>query len=176
MIEYLQEEVGLGVREARMLAALSAGSISKALVLSDEDPIELRKPGTLAARACAAWRHECVMKGVQSFTRFGKAGREALRQMVDFQQLWLRDLLRARCDVPREQLVNRDREKEIRRQAQNVTAEEIRRRLMVLEEMIRAIDGNVTPELAMFSGISRVAGARYGEGEWPKHATAKWEY
>jgi hypothetical protein len=73
-------------------------------------------------------------------------------------------------------MLNRDREYELRRQAQNVSAEENRRLLKVLEELIRAIDGNVTPELAIFSGLSRVAGARFGEHGWPKHSTARWSY
>jgi DNA polymerase-3 subunit delta' len=176
VIDFLHERIGLDTRDARMLAALSAGSLSKALALRDEDPIELRNQALALLEPALRGDASGLWKSVQSFTRFGRVGREALRQMVDFQQLWLRDLLRARYDAPREQLVNRDREKEIRRQSQAVSAEEIRRRLMVLEEMLRAIEGNVTPELAMFSGVSRVAGARLGEGEWPKHATAKWEY
>jgi hypothetical protein len=57
-----------------------------------------------------------------------------------------------------------------------VDAAEARRRLMVLEEMLRAIEGNVTPELAMFSGLARLAGSRVGEGEWPRHAGARWDY
>lgn len=176
VIEFLEERIGTETRDARMLAALSAGSLSKALVLRDEDPIELRNQSLALLEPALRGDANALWKGVQSFTRYGRAGREALRQMVDFQQLWLRDLLRAHYDAPREQLVNRDREKEIRRQAQHVTATEIRRRLMVLEEMLRAIEGNVTPELAMFSGMARVAGARYGEGEWPNHVTARWDY
>ena len=107
---------------------------------------------------------------------FGRTGREALRRMVEFHELWLRDLLRARYEAPREALVHRDREKEIRRQAALTDASEIRRRVMVLEEVLRAIEGNVTPELALFSGLSRVAGQRLGEGEWPRPATARWDY
>src|SRR5439155_5939268 len=101
---------------------------------------------------------------------------DSLRLLIEFHQLWLRDLLRARWDAPREQLVNRDREKEIREQAARLDAREIRRRLMVLEEVLKAIEGNVTPELAMFSGVSRVAGRHHGEGEWPRHAAARWSY
>jgi len=47
---------------------------------------------------------------------------------------------------------------------------------MVLEEMLRAIDGNVAADVAMFSGMARVAGARLGEGEWPPHPTGRWSY
>jgi hypothetical protein len=42
--------------------------------------------------------------------------------------------------------------------------------------MLRAIEGNVTADLTLFSGLARVSGARLGEGEWPRHATGRWEY
>jgi DNA polymerase-3 subunit delta' len=176
VIEFLESRVGMPNREARMLAALSAGSLAKALSLRDENPVEMRNQALAMLEPAASGETAALWKAAQSFTRFGKAGRESLRQLVEFQQLWLRDLMRARYGASREALVNRDREAEIRRQAEQVSAEEIRRRLMVLEELIRAIDGNVTPELAIFSGMSRVAGARFGERDWPKHATARWSY
>jgi DNA polymerase III subunit delta' len=176
LIEFLESRVGLAHREARILAALSAGSLGRALGLRDEDPIDMRNQSLAMLEPALRGDAAGLWKAAQSMTRFGKAGRETLRQMVEFQQLWLRDLLRARYDAPRESLVNRDREAEIRRLAPKVSAEEIRRRLMVLEEMLRAIDGNVTPELALFSGMSRVAGERFGENDWPKHSTARWSY
>jgi DNA polymerase-3 subunit delta' len=176
VIDFLETRVGMPNREARMLAALSAGSLAKALSLRDENPIEMRNQALAMLEPAARGETAALWKAAQSFTRFGKAGRESLRQLVEFQQLWLRDLLRARYEAPRETLVNRDREAEVRRQAGLVSAEEIRRRLMVLEELIRAIDGNVTPELAIFSGMSRVAGARFGERDWPRHSTARWSY
>ena len=108
--------------------------------------------------------------------KYGRTGRETLRRMFEIHQLWLRDLLRAKADAPRELLANRDREAEIRRLAVALDAGEIRRRLMVLEEAIQSIDGNVTADLTVFSAMSRVAGRRIGEGEWPAHAAAPWDY
>jgi hypothetical protein len=96
--------------------------------------------------------------------------------MVEFQPLWLRDLLRARYGALREELVNRDRESEIRRQAEGAEPAEIRRRLMVLEEMLRTIEGNVTPELSMFSALSRLGGERFAGDAWPPPPTARWAY
>ena len=109
-------------------------------------------------------------------TNYGRSGREVLRRMVEFHQLWLRDLLRARYGAPREELVNRDRETEIRRQAEHAEPAEIRRRLLVLEEMLRTIEGNVTPELAMFSALSRLGGEHFEADSWPPHPTARWDY
>jgi hypothetical protein len=47
---------------------------------------------------------------------------------------------------------------------------------MVFEEMLRTIEGNVTPELAMFSALSRVSGGHFDEAAWPPHPTARWDY
>jgi hypothetical protein len=96
--------------------------------------------------------------------------------MVEFHELWLRDLLRARCGAPREALVNRDREVDIRRLAGRTPPDEIRRRLFVLEELLRALDGNVTPELALFSTVARLGGERFARESWPTHPTARWDY
>src|SRR5436190_926017 len=93
-----------------------------------------------------------VWMATQGFARFGRGGRESLRLMIEFHQLWLRDLLRARYGDPaREDLVHRDREAEIRKLATDADAGEIRRRLLVLEEVLRAVEGNVAPDVALFS-------------------------
>ena len=173
---FLETRAGQGEKAARMLAALAGGSLARALVLRDLDPRAERDAAlallTPALRGDAA----ALWTAAQKATRYGKSGREALRRMAEFHQLWLRDLLRARYGAAREDLVNRDLETEVRRQAEGVDATEIRRRLMVLEEMVRAIEGNVSADAAIFSGLLRVSGARPGEGEWPRHATARWDY
>ena len=72
--------------------------------------------------------------------------------------------------------MHRGREAEIRAEAMTVDAPEIRRRLMVLEEALRSIDGNVSADLTLFSALARVGGSRMGEGRWPAHSTARWDY
>ena len=76
----------------------------------------------------------------------------------------------------RETLVNRDREPEIRRQAEKLEATEIRRRLMALEEALRAIEGNVTPDLALFSALMRYGNPGFETRSWPAHAAGRWRY
>ena len=102
--------------------------------------------------------------------------RETLRRMIEFHMLWLRDLMRAQVGAPAELLVHRDREREIREQATKVTPTEIRRRLLALEEALQSIEGNVSPDLTIFSAMVRVGGRRIGEGQWPPHAAARSEY
>ena len=96
--------------------------------------------------------------------------------MIEFQELWLRDVLRARFGAARDQLVHRDREPEIRRHAEHADPTEIRRRLMALEEALKSIEGNITPDLAMFSALMRVADPTFETQEWPAHVTERWRY
>jgi hypothetical protein len=162
-------------QDARMLAALSSGSLARALVLRDAEPRRQRDQAlgllepALRGDMTALWKAVTAQAGY-------RVSRESMRLMIEFHQLWLRDLLRARYDAAREELVHRDREKEIRAQAASLDATEIRRRLMVLEEVLKSIEGNITPELAVFSGMARLAGRHYGEAEWPAHDAARWSY
>jgi len=94
---------------------------------------------------------------------------------LEFHQLWLRDALRLRYGAAPETLVNRDQLQVLQKLSSQLDAAEIRRRLLVLEEALRAIDGNVSPDLTLFSTLARVAGDRLGEGAWPAHATARWD-
>jgi len=173
---FLEQRAKVKPDAARLIAALSSGSLSRALTLRLANPIETRdKALALLAPADRGASSE-LWKAAQSFMSFGRTGRETLRRMIEFHELWLRDLLRARYGAPAEMLANRDREAEIRRQAQTLDAREIRRRLSVLEEALRAMEGNVTADLTIFSAMARVAGGHLGEGEWPPHPAARWDY
>ena len=174
--DFLEERAGVAKKEARLLAALAAGSLARALALRAVEPIRLRNQALALLEPALRGDASELWRAVQRVAGFGRAGRESLRGIVEFHELWLRDLLRARYGMEKEQLANRDREAEIRRQAATLDAREIRRRLMVLEETLRAIEGNVTADLALFSGLARVAGQRLGEGDWPRHAAARWDY
>jgi len=174
--DFLEERVGIANREARMLAALSGGSLSRALTLREEDPLALRDEALGLLAPALRGDDSGLMQAVSRIGGFGRPGRETLRRLIEFQELWLRDLLRARYEAPREWLVNRDREQELRRQAGGIEASEIRRRLMLLEEALRAIEGNVTPELALFSAMSRIADPHRPAPVWPPHATARSAY
>jgi DNA polymerase III subunit delta' len=171
---FLEERGAARGPEARMLAALACGSLARALVLREIHPKEARDRALSLIEPALRGDMGGLWRNVTGFNR--GAGRETMRRTIEFQELWLRDLLRARYGAPREALVNRDREAEVRRQAEALDAREIRRRLMVLEEALRSIEGNVTPDLAMFSALARVADPEFDEGTWPGHSTARWDY
>src|SRR5207244_2142778 len=158
----------------RVLAALANGSLARALVWRDAQPLELRNQALSLLEPALRGDGPALWRAVQGVNRLGRAGRETLRRLIEFQELWLRDLLRARYGAPRESLIHRDREAEIRRQAEHLSATEIRRRLMVLEEALRAIEGNVTPDLALFSAMTRLAEPDFEESSWPAHPTGRW--
>jgi DNA polymerase-3 subunit delta' len=174
--DFLVERVQVTEREARILAALSGGSLSKALVLRHMKPIEVRDEALELLEPALRGDPAGLWRASQRFMNYGRTGRETMRRMFEVHQLWLRDLLRAQAGLPRETLANRDHEPEIRRQAARLDPREIRRRLMVLEEALQSIDFNVTADLTIFSALARVAGARYGENDWPSHTATRWDY
>ena len=176
VLDVLQGRAGLPARQARVLAALAAGSLSRALELRDQDPLAVRDQALALLAPAEAGDPAALWKAAQGFMSFGRTGRETLRRMVEFHQLRLRDLLRASVEGDDAELAFDELAPATRRMAATIDATEIRRRLMVLEELLRAIEGNVAPDAAMFSAMARVAGARLGEGEWPPHATARWNY
>jgi DNA polymerase-3 subunit delta' len=176
LMEVLEQQVGMSEREARLLAALSSGSLGRALSLRDSEPIRTRDQALALLEPALRGDSAGLWRAAQSFMNYGRTGRETLKRMIEFHELWLRDLLRAQVGADRASLTNRDKEAEIRRQAERVTPAEIRRRLFVLEEAVRSIEGNVTADLTVFSVMARVAGGRLGEGEWPVHPTGRWDY
>jgi DNA polymerase-3 subunit delta' len=145
--QFLRERADVYERSARMLAALSSGSLGRALVMRDSNPLETRNQ---SLEMLAPARRGDASGLWLSVNRFGRVGRETLRRMIEFQLLWQRDLLRAFCDAPRELLVHRDSEAEIRHEATHIDPTEIRRRIMILEEALRSIEGNITADLALF--------------------------
>ena len=173
---FLGERAGVAPDPARLLAAIAGGNLARALSLCAAEPLQLRNEAMALLEPALRGDAEGLWKSSQAFMKYGRTGRETLRRMIEFHELWLRDLLRARYGAPRDRLANRDREQELRRQAQAIDAHEIRRRLTVLEEALRAIDGNVTADMTIFSAMARVAGARFGEGEWPPHPAGRWDY
>jgi DNA polymerase-3 subunit delta' len=171
---FLEERAGTKAREARVLAALAAGSLTRALVLRDTNPLQLRDAAVKLFEPARRGDPHGLWFAVQGYNR--AAGRETLRRTIEFQMLWLRDMLRVRYGAPRESLVNGDREADLREHAERVDAREVRRRLMVLEEALRSIEGNVAPDLTLFSAMARAAGTGMPEPTWPEHSAARTDY
>ncbi|HVP14337.1 MAG TPA: AAA family ATPase [Terriglobales bacterium] len=175
--DFLASRAEVDRGNAALLAAIAGGSLGRALVLRGLDANAERNAALELLEPAITGKPDELWRAVQAFGGFRSGGREKLRRLVEFHQLWLRDLLRARYGAAsQEAAAGGGRAAELRRQAARLSPAEIRRRLLVLEEMLRTIEGNVSPDLAMFSAISRVAGVRFGEESWPRHPTARWDY
>jgi DNA polymerase-3 subunit delta' len=174
--DFLERQARVPAADARLLAALSAGSLARTLVLRDGKPLEVRNQALALLEPALKGDAPGLWRAAQAFMDFRRTGREKLRRMFEIHQLWLRDLLRVQAEAPREMLANGDLLPELERQSARVSPREIRRRLNVLEEAIQSIEGNVTADLTVFSAMARVAGGRLGEGRWPAHPTARWDY
>lgn len=174
--EFLAGPAGVPGPEARVLAALSGGSLARALALRGGGALAGRDRALALLAPALAGDPSGMWRGAQSYMSFGRTGREELRRAFEYHQLWLRDVLRARYGAARDTLAFADLEEQTRALAARIDATEVRRRLLVLEEALRSIDGNVTADLTLFSTLSRVAGSRMGEGQWPGHGTARWDY
>jgi len=163
--------------KVRMLAALAGGSLARALAMRDAEPsMKEQRDSALALLAPALDGNAAQLwSAVQKLTGFGRTGRERLKLTLEFLQLWLRDILRLRHGAGSDAIVNRDLVKVLQPLAARLDATEIRRRLLVIEEAIRAIDGNVSADLTLFSALARVGGSRAGESAWPAHATSRWD-
>jgi DNA polymerase-3 subunit delta' len=171
----LQDRAEVAEPEARMLAALAGGSLARALVLRGEDAKGQRDLALGLLAQALGGEPRALWAAVSKVASGATRNREAIRRTLEFQMLWLRDVLRARAGLEDGLLVNRDRAKEVRAIAGRLEPAEIRRRLFVLEEALRAIDGNVSADLTLMSALARVGGSRVGEGAWPPHPTARWD-
>jgi DNA polymerase-3 subunit delta' len=150
---YLVERVGISAAPARLLAALSSGSLARALTLRGENVASLRDDALRALGAANSGDPARVLAAASEAASW--TNREKMRRTLEFQFLLLRDLLRLKHGAPEDTLVNRDRVADLRKVVAGIEVREIRRRAALLEEVARAIDSNVTPEAAFFSAYAR---------------------
>lgn len=152
---YLRERAGMPAAPARLLSALAAGSLSRALAMRGENVAALRDDALRQLGAANSGDPSRILVAAGEAAAW--SNREKMRRTLEFQFLLLRDLLRLRHGAPEESLVNRDRVADLRKVASSIDVREIRRRTALLEEVGRAIDANVTPEAAFFSAYARWA-------------------
>jgi len=176
VIEFLRTRANLDAGDALLLAALSGGSLSRALAMRESDPRKLRDQAVELLEAARQGNASNLWMKVGDYMRSARTKRETLRRTVEFQILWLRDVLRSGAGAPPEMLVHRDRERDIRAEAARLTPAEIRRRLMVLEEALASFESNVAPDTTLFSAMARMEHPTMGSGQWPAHDAARSAY
>jgi len=167
---FLVDRAEVPAARARLLAAVAAGSLGRALLWRDEDVREARDQAIAMMKPALEGDAGRTLAEAARVARGWN--RETLRRVLEFQTLWLRDVLRSRYGAAEGTLVNRDIADQIARAAKSADAAEIRRRLAVLEEVGRAIESNVNPEMALFSGLARLGGMIPERADdWPEHAS-----
>jgi DNA polymerase-3 subunit delta' len=169
---FLTARAAVPPARARLLAAVCAGSLGRALMWRDEDIRVARDAAVAMVRTALGGDAGRVLAESAKVARGWN--RETLRRVLEFQILWLRDVLRLRYGADDEGLVNRDIAADLHKIAGSAEVGEVKRRLRVLEEVGRAIEGNVNPEAAFFSGLARL-GHLVPEraDDWPEYGMGR---
>jgi len=160
----LAGELGVPELEARLLSALAAGSLGRALELRGEKVLELRDrclqafdlpPGAPPDPADVERRARRLERAWTTGTA---------RRAAELLLLWYRDLLAVRHGLGGASAestggaANADLVDEARRWGELLSAEEIARRARIVEEMAAAAEQNVNPALALHAALARIAG------------------
>jgi DNA polymerase III subunit delta' len=161
--EVLTTQAGMDPASARLIAALSEGSLGRALVFKGETSIVKTRDAALDLLRVGASPGE-IQEKVKQWSR--SLDPNTARRNVELLLMWCHDVLAARYRLPDDQICNIDRKKEVAAQASTMSVLQIRTRIDALEEMLDSIDRNVNPSLALHEMLSRVAQVA-GEGRRP---------
>jgi DNA polymerase-3 subunit delta' len=148
----LTRDLGVADGNAAQLAALSRGSLARAVLLLDEDIAEVRRwalrIATLEGEALVArlsadvlgdWRRWDVRR---------------VRHVAEVLMTWYRDVLGLKHGAASDRIVNRDARKALDGQAKRLSVEAIGRRVKRLEALVQAVENQVTPAHALFTALA----------------------
>ncbi len=145
---------GIPEKDAGPVAALAGGSVARALVLGGAGVLETRawvlgllglSPDDLVAR---------LSTDVLGDSRAWDAPR--VRHVAEVLLTWYRDVLRLKCGVSESGVVNHDALVGLRAASETLDVPGIARRVRALEELVGAVEGSVTPSLALFTTLTDV--------------------
>ncbi len=151
----VSERLSVGPEEARLAAALSGGSLSRAIGLAESGVLEVREEA-ISLFCEPADSAEELLGRTEDLAAAGKAVTERLLQLVGVALQWYRDVAAVACGLGQEMIMNRDRMKDLGRMAASVSVQEVRRRLDLLESLGVALDANVNPALALRSTLMEI--------------------
>jgi DNA polymerase-3 subunit delta' len=159
----LTTQAGMDAASARLVAALSEGSLGRALALREETSIVRARDAALELLRGGSAPGE-IQDKVREWSR--SLDPNTARRNIELLLMWCHDVLAARYHLPDDQICNIDRKKEIVAQAATWPVARIRGVIDALEEMLDSIDRNVNPSLALHEMLSRLA-ANAGEDRRP---------
>ena len=161
--EILTAYFGMAPGDAERLAALSGGSLSRAILLGQEGILETR-----------GWALDLV--DLERDDLIGRLTEEVLvdsrrwdarrvRHVAEVLLTWYRDVLALKYGKPDVPLTNRDRLSRLTTQAARLEAAEIGRRVRAMEGLVQAVESQVTPALALFTALTDDA-MTTEDGQW----------
>jgi DNA polymerase III subunit delta' len=161
--EVLTSHAGMDPASARLVTALSEGSLGRALGLREETSIVKTRDAALDLLRVGNVPGE-IQEKVKQWSR--SLDPNTARRNIELLLMWCHDVLAVRYCLPEDQICNIDRKKELVGQAAALTVSQIRTRIDALEEMLDSIDRNVNPSLALHEMLCRI-GLPAGEGRRP---------
>jgi DNA polymerase-3 subunit delta' len=152
--QLLQSEAGIAAKEAKSLAALSGGSVSRALTILEEGILETRgwTLGLMTLDRPALL--DRLSTDVLGNPRRWDAGR--VRHVAEVLMTWYRDVLTVKHGLPDTRVANRDHGAVLEAQAATADATEVRRCVQRVEGLIDAVEHQVTPSLALYATLAEI--------------------
>lgn len=154
--EMLVADSGTAPEAARMVAALSDGSLGRALALLEEDSIVAIRDAALEFFRVGSDPRQ-IREKVREWAR--NLDPNTVRRNVELLLMWCHDLLAVKFDLPEETIANIDRLNELKNQADQLDLSQVRERIDALEEWLESSSRNVHPPLALHQALCRVATA-----------------
>jgi DNA polymerase III subunit delta' len=136
---------GLSSSQAALLAALSGGSLGRALALEPEDLLRQRQQVLADLEALFRGNATTALDWAQGLA---KASAET-DTFLALTQLWYRDLLLLSCGAPERLLAHQDRVPELRAHAASNRRDVWLAKLAALSEAQRHLRANLNPELTL---------------------------
>ncbi|MCK4304707.1 MAG: DNA polymerase III subunit [Candidatus Eisenbacteria sp.] len=137
----------------RVVARLAEGSLGRALSMLEDEVLALREWAVKFFKADLRTPAE-VSARVRSLGRTWNL--ERAKAAVDLEMMWLEDLLLLSQGLPQDRITHLDRLAELQQQVRTVSVSEIKRRGLILEEMLQAIGQNVNLTLATETALLRL--------------------
>ena len=155
LAEVLADRLSLGEIEARILAALSDGSLKKALGQNRDLYLERRHELIRSLSALSTGSIVPLFKLADELA----AEKEQLPEILEIFQAYFRDLLLLRHGRPEEDLVNFDLRESLHRQVEYETTEGLLQKLQALDAGRYYLQRNVNRQLALEIMLLRMTAA-----------------
>ncbi|MFI5354531.1 MAG: DNA polymerase III subunit delta' [Desulfobaccales bacterium] len=141
----LEERRGLAAPQAQLLAALSGGSLGRALTLDPEAILAQRRQVLDDLQALAGGSASVALDWAQRLAK----SRPDLDNFLSLAQLWYRDLLLCRFQASPALLAHQDLQAELNRAAAAAKPETWFRKFTALGTAQRQLQANLNPELTL---------------------------